>query len=491
MKGKKTMKMTNFRWKVAWLIFAISFVSYMDRVNLSVATPVIMKEFGFTKIDMGLIQSFFFAGYALMQVPGGMLAEKFGHRFTGSIACGWWSVFTALTAVASGKYTFAIVRLMFGLGEAPIYPAFAMAEHKWFNKDEKGKASSFILNGCFFGPVVGPAVVVWLMTTFGWHHVFLSFGVVGLLLAWAWHKYVTDDPKDSPYVNEAELAHINEGRVEATGEKQIAPWGKLLRSTQFWALGIQFLITDYIMYVFLAWLPMYLMEVHKFSLAKMGIWAAAPWISLMAVVTLCGHYSDKLLRSGMSQNMVKTATGAAGILLCAIVAAIMSSSDSQMLVTASAISNDIYKTIFRKEATDKELLRVSKIAVIAVAVIAFVLALNPDNSVMNLVSYSWAGLGAAFGPAMILSLYWKRMTMKGALAGMVSGGLGVLFWNTCLTESSPIFGDRFVICDTGLYELVPAFILSIIVIVVVSLIDKKPSQQVYDEFNRVCTEKFD
>ena len=83
------MKMTNFRWKVAWLIFAISFVSYMDRVNLSVATPVIMKEFGFTKIDMGLIQSFFFAGYALMQVPGGMLAEKFGHRFTGSIACGW------------------------------------------------------------------------------------------------------------------------------------------------------------------------------------------------------------------------------------------------------------------------------------------------------------------------------------------------------------------------------------------------------------------
>lgn len=110
---------------------------------------------------------------------------------------------------------------------------------------------------------------------------------------------------------------------------------------------------------------------------------------------------------------------------------------------------------------------------------------------MNLVSYAWAGLGAAFGPAMILSLYWKRMTMKGALAGMVSGGLGVLFWNTCLTESSPIFGSQFVICDTGLYELVPAFILSVVVIVVVSLIDKKPSQQVYDEFNRVCTEKFD
>lgn len=312
------MKMTNFRWKVAWLIFAISFVSYMDRVNLSVATPVIMKEFGFTKIDMGLIQSFFFAGYALMQVPGGMMAEKIGHRITGSLACAWWSLFTAATAIASGKYTFAIVRLLFGIGEAPIYPAFAMAEHKWFNNSEKGKASSFILNGCFFGPVVGPAVVVWLMSNLGWHQVFLIFGVVGLILAALWHKYVADDPALSPYVNEAELAFINKDRVvESTGEKKIAPWGKLLRSSQFWALGLQFLVTDYIMYVFLAWLPLYLMEVHKFSLAKMGLWAAAPWISLMAMVTLTGHISDKLLSSGMSQNLVKTSTGAAGILLCA------------------------------------------------------------------------------------------------------------------------------------------------------------------------------
>ena len=310
------MKMTNFRWKVAWLIFAISFISYMDRVNLSVATPVIMQEFGFTKIDMGLIQSFFFAGYALMQVPGGMMAEKFGHRFTGSIAVAWWSLFTGLTAIATGRYSFAFVRLMFGLGEAPIYPAFAIAEHKWFNKDEKGKASSFILNGCFFGPVVGPAVVVWLMTTFGWHHVFLSFGAIGLVLAYLWHKYVTDDPANSPYVNEAELAHINEGRA-AEAEKKIAPWGKLLRSSQFWALGIQFLVTDYIMYVFLAWLPLYLMEVHGFSLSKMGIWAAAPWLALMLVVFTCGYFTDKVIRAGASHNFVKTLTGAAGILLCA------------------------------------------------------------------------------------------------------------------------------------------------------------------------------
>ncbi len=312
---RKTM--TNFRWKVAWLIFAISFVSYMDRVNLSVATPVIMQEFGFTKIDMGLIQSFFFAGYALFQVPGGMMAERFGHRLTGSLAVVWWSVFTALTAVASGKFSFATVRLLFGVGEAPIYPAAAIAGHRWFNKGEKGKVSSFILNGCFFGPVVGPAVTVALMAALGWKAVFWLFGVIGVLLGVLWFKFVPDNPKQSPYVNEAELEHINDGRENTVEAKEIAPWDKLLKSSQFWSLGLQFMITDYIMYVFLAWLPLYLMEVHGFSLSKMGLWAAAPWLSLMAVVSCCGYLSDKAIAAGFSQNLVKTSTGAVGILLCA------------------------------------------------------------------------------------------------------------------------------------------------------------------------------
>lgn len=172
----------------------------------------------------------------------------------------------------------------------------------------------------------------------------------------------------------------------------------------------------------------------------------------------------------------------AGILLCAIVAAIMSTSDSQMLVTASAVSNDIYKTIFNKNASDKQLLLLSRIAIIAVAAIAYVLALNPDNSVMSLVSYAWAGLGAAFGPAMVLSLFWKRMTMSGALAGMISGGATVVIWKEYL--------GKFLLVDAGgnvLYELVPAFAISIICIVVVSLISKTPSQKVLDDFEKVKT----
>lgn len=163
----------------------------------------------------------------------------------------------------------------------------------------------------------------------------------------------------------------------------------------------------------------------------------------------------------------------AGILLCAIVSAIMSTSDSQLLVTASAVSSDFYQAIFRKEATDKELLFVSKIAVLVVGISAYVLALNPNDTVMGLVSYAWAGFGAAFGPVVLFSLFWKRMTMNGAIAGMISGGIGVILWKQFLSAS------------TGLYELVPAFAISCICIVFFSLIDKAPDKEIVEIFENV------
>ena len=316
----RTTKMTNFRWKIAFLIFLISFVAYMGRVNLSVATPVIMQEFGFTKIDMGFIQTCFFAGYALMQVPGGILSEKLGFRKTGALAILWWSLFTVLTAVSKGKTSFAIIRFLFGIGEGPVFPSLGSATFQWFHSSEKGKASSSILLGTFFGPVVGPAVTVALLAAFGWHIVFVIFGVVGAILSWAWFRLAKDNPADSPYVNEEEAAHIMEGRNTGSIKKSIAPWGKFLRSSQFWAVGIQFCVIDYIMYVFLAWLPLYLTETQGFSMAKMGIWASFPWIALMALVFLGGYISDRFAKSANSERQytMRTISAIIGVAVCAI-----------------------------------------------------------------------------------------------------------------------------------------------------------------------------
>lgn len=159
-----------------------------------------------------------------------------------------------------------------------------------------------------------------------------------------------------------------------------------------------------------------------------------------------------------------------GILLAAVLAAIMSTADSQLLVTSSALTEDLYRVIIRPQASNKELVWVSRGTVIAVATLACILALKPDSSVLGLVSYAWAGFGATFGPLILISLYWKRMTKNGAIAGIIGGGITVLIWKQ-------MSGGLF-----ELYEIVPGFIISSALIIVVSLIDKEPEENTLSLF---------
>jgi sodium/proline symporter len=165
-----------------------------------------------------------------------------------------------------------------------------------------------------------------------------------------------------------------------------------------------------------------------------------------------------------------------GILLAAVLAAIMSTADSQLLVTSSALTEDLYRVIIRPQATEKELVWVGRGTVIVVAVIACVIALKPDSSVLDLVSYAWAGFGATFGPLVIMSLYWKQMTRNGAIAGIIGGGITVLIWKQ-------LSGGPF-----DIYEIVPGFMVSILLIFFFSKTGPKPSDQVLEQFDRANTE---
>ncbi|WP_286303277.1 MULTISPECIES: sodium/proline symporter PutP [Vibrio] len=156
----------------------------------------------------------------------------------------------------------------------------------------------------------------------------------------------------------------------------------------------------------------------------------------------------------------------AGILLAAILAAIMSTADSQLLVSSSAMAEDLYKQVLKKDATSEEIVRVGRFAVILISLIALFLAMTPDSSVLGLVSYAWAGFGAAFGPAIVLSLYWSRMNRNGALAGIVVGGVTIVLWKQ-------FTGGWF-----DVYEIVPGIILSTLSIVIVSLITGEPEDEV-------------
>lgn len=174
----------------------------------------------------------------------------------------------------------------------------------------------------------------------------------------------------------------------------------------------------------------------------------------------------------------------AGIFLCGILAAIMSTADSQLLVTASSVSEDIYKGILKPDADQKTAMTVSRITVLAVSVLAYIIALDPNSSIMGLVSNAWAGLGAAFGPVVLMSLFWKRCNFEGAVAGIVSGGLTVIIW-----DYIPLVGGRTLGAVTGLYSLAIGFLISIVLIVIVSLCTKAPDASIIAEFERVASDE--
>lgn len=160
----------------------------------------------------------------------------------------------------------------------------------------------------------------------------------------------------------------------------------------------------------------------------------------------------------------------AGILLAAILAAIMSTADSQLLVSSAALTEDFYKSLFNKQAAPESLVKIGRLAVVAIALIAWLLALDPESSVLGLVSYAWAGFGAAFGPAIILSLFWQRMNRFGCLAGIIVGGVTVVIWKQ-------LSGGLF-----DIYEIVPGFLLATIAIIVVSLATQAPSKELTETF---------
>ena len=206
-------------------------------------------------------------------------------------------------------------------------------------------------------------------------------------------------------------------------------------------------------------------------------WSALCLVCAMAVGILGTVYMARDLGDGETIFMVMVNAifhpVISGVLLAAILAAVMSTADSQLLVSSSALTDDFYKAMIRKDASQSELVWVGRFAVIGIAVIAYLLAMNPDSTVLGLVSYAWAGFGAAFGPALILALFWRRMNTAGAIAGIVVGGVTVVLW-------AQVSGGIF-----DLYEIVPGVIFAYIAIVAASLATGEPTDEITAEFDNL------
>lgn len=229
------------------------------------------------------------------------------------------------------------------------------------------------------------------------------------------------------------------------------------------------------------------MAIRKKSEIKKSRRIATIWctVSLFAAVSigLIGRsiYPTELLTASDAENIFITMstrllpTILAGLAMAGILAATISSSDSYLLIASSAFSKNIYQGILKKNATDKEVMTVSRIVLVVATLIGVIIALDENSVIFTVVSFAWAGFGATFGPIMLFSLFWKRTTREGAIAGMLSGALMVFLWKLVIKPIGGIF---------GIYELLPAFIVSCIVIIVVSLLTKEPSKEIQEEFEQ-------
>lgn len=202
------------------------------------------------------------------------------------------------------------------------------------------------------------------------------------------------------------------------------------------------------------------------------------YLSRVLTITESETVFISMIKQIFSGNFVLVFIG--GLFLCGILAAIMSTADSQLLVCASSVSKDIYKNILKPDADDAKVLKMSRITVIIVAVLAFLIAWDPDSSIMDLVSDAWAGLGSAFGPLVVCSLFWKRTNLSGAVAGIVSGGLFVIIW-----DYIPLINGQTLYAATGIYSLLLGFFISLICIFIVSLITKAPSEEILADYQKV------
>jgi sugar phosphate permease len=285
------------RYYVLCLSFVVGMVMYLDRSCMGTVTPLIMREFGIDKITMGWSVSAFNLTYALFQIPGGWLADRFGSRIVLACAITWWSMFTAGTGVAFSAGSLAVMRALFGMGEAAAWPAASRSLLRWLPVRQRAFGQGFQHAGARLGAAFAPAIVVVVTGHFGWRTVFYLFGSAGILIAIAWFVYYRDFPQDHSGTNQAELALLEESLRAHPKTRAAVPWRRILRSRNLLCLSLMYFCYGWVFWMYVQWLPTYLADVRHFAEFKMGIATSLPMLAATVTNMLGGWLSDKLARA--------------------------------------------------------------------------------------------------------------------------------------------------------------------------------------------------
>jgi sugar phosphate permease len=283
-------------------------VNYFDRVNISVAAPQLQQEFGLTPTDLGLLFSAFFWSYAILQIPVGMVLDRFGVTNVSRIGTFLWAVSSAMVAFATGFGTIFGARMLLGVAEAPAFPANSKATGYWFPRGERATATAIFDAAAKFSNVIGVPLVAFAVVGFGWRWGFILTAVLSFLYFLAyWILY--RDPSQDHQLGKEEYAYIRDGGAATEGPSEASPLGMLgylLRNRKVWGLTIGFAAYGYTFYLFLTWLPGYLVSEMHMSIIKSAGYAAIPWFfATISDLVVGGWLIDHLLARGYDDTLVR------------------------------------------------------------------------------------------------------------------------------------------------------------------------------------------
>lgn len=309
---------SHARHAVLALVVAAYVLTYMDRVNLASAVPVIQHDLGFSMITIGWIFAAFRWGYAFFQIPGGWLGDRIGGRRALSLVVVWWSAFTSLTAFTWNALSMGVCRFFFGVGEAGAFPIATRSLSSWMLTTERGFAQGLTHAASRVGAALTPPLVVLLMLRFGWRAPFFLFGLLGVVWAAAWYWYYRDSPARHRFINSAELALIENSIGPRSGKSQAVPWRRILKSPCLWTLSLMYFCYGYSIDIYLDWFPKYLNEHRGFNLTQMGIYASLPLLAGAAGDLLGGSISDRCARRFGNLKLARRIVALIGFIVAAI-----------------------------------------------------------------------------------------------------------------------------------------------------------------------------
>jgi MFS transporter, ACS family, glucarate transporter len=301
------------RYVVLGLTVAAYMITYMDRQVLAVARPVIRDELAISLVMMGWITFAFRMAYALFQIPGGWLGDRFGARRALAAVVTWWSAFTALTGLAWSAVSMLTIQVFFGLGEAGAFPIATRSLARWMRPTERGFAQGITHAGSRLGAALTPPIVVLIMAEYGWRAAFLAFGLLGVVWSGVWYFYYRNTPEEHAGVNQAERDLIGSGRKRSDH----IPWRMILSHGNLWILSVMYFCYNFNLNVYQDWFPTYLHDSRGMTLAKMGIYASLPLFAGVLGDLAGGSFSDSVLKRTGNVNLARRWVAIAGFLVSA------------------------------------------------------------------------------------------------------------------------------------------------------------------------------